>query len=84
MMSLLQSLSTNARGTIAALSNSAMYIGATLSACIAGFLYHHFGDFTSVTTFTAIMFIFSLLVYKKSGILIPTKVSATVSQKVVK
>ena len=84
MMSLLQSLSTNARGTIAALSNSAMYIGATLSACIVGFLYHHFGDFTSVTTFTAIMFIFSLLVYKKSGILTPTKVSATVSQKVVK
>jgi multidrug resistance protein len=69
MMSLLQSLSATARGTIAALSNSLMYIGTTVGALIAGQLYHHFNYFLAVTTFTAIMFIFSIVFFRLSGIL---------------
>ncbi|MED4116811.1 MFS transporter [Priestia megaterium] len=84
MMSLLQSLSANARGTIAALSNSAMYIGTTLGTCIAGFLYHYFGNFISVTTFTASMFIISILIYKVSGVLNPVKANVTKEQNAVK
>ncbi|WP_349346804.1 MFS transporter [Priestia megaterium] len=83
MMSLLQSLSANARGTIAALSNSVMYMGTTLGAFSAGLLYHYFGKFSSVTTFTAIMYVFSIIVYKSSGVVTPVKVPATKTQKVV-
>jgi len=66
MMGLLQSLSAEARGTIAALSNAIMYIGATIGSFIAGILYHHFGIFSAVTFFTTILFFISFLVYKKT------------------
>ncbi|MGG3639973.1 MFS transporter [Bacillus gobiensis] len=69
MMSLFQSLNPSARGTIASLSNSVMYFGTTLGAFIAGQLYAHFGNFNSVTSFTAAMFLLSIITYKASGIL---------------
>ncbi|WP_445489776.1 MFS transporter [Niallia sp. 03133] len=69
MMSLLQSLSATARGTIAALSNSLMYIGTTVGALIAGQLYHYFNYFLAVTTFTAIMYVMSIVFFRQSGIL---------------
>lgn len=69
MMSLFQSLNASARGTIASLSNSVMYFGTTLGAFIAGQLYAYFGNFNSVTTFTAAMFLLSIITYRASGIL---------------
>lgn len=66
MMSSLQSLSAETRGTIAALSNAMMYIGVTIGSFIAGNLYHHFGIFNAVTFFTSILFFISFLLYKKT------------------
>ncbi|WP_316275095.1 MFS transporter [Bacillus halotolerans] len=64
MMGIFQSISPNARGTIASLSNAAMYAGTTVGTCLAGFLYqntHHFG---AVTAFTAILFVLSMALYQ--------------------
>lgn len=47
MMGVFQSISPNARGTIASLSNAAMYAGTTVGTCVAGFLYQstqHFAE----------------------------------------
>lgn len=66
MMGIFQSISPNARGTIASLSNAAMYAGTTVGTCLAGFLYqntHHFG---AVTAFTAILFVLSMALYQTS------------------
>ncbi|MGP7819200.1 MFS transporter [Niallia sp. 01092] len=68
MMSLLQSLSATARGTIASLSNSLMYIGTTIGIMIAGQLYHHFNYFLAVTAFTAITFIFSIIFFRAGSV----------------
>ncbi len=67
MMGVFQAISPNARGTIASLSNAAMYAGTTVGTCAAGFLYqsaHHFG---AVTGFTAILFILSMTLYQTTG-----------------
>ncbi|MCY8981728.1 MFS transporter, partial [Bacillus halotolerans] len=66
MMGIFQSISPNARGTIASLSNAAMYAGTTVGTCLAGLLYqntHHFG---AVTAFTAILFVLSMALYQTS------------------
>ncbi|PGD64908.1 MFS transporter, partial [Bacillus toyonensis] len=69
IMSLLQSLSTTARGTIAALSNTAMYAGTTIGASLGGFLYAYYGGFQAISIFTTIMFLLSAFTFKVSGIL---------------
>ncbi|MEI2631304.1 MULTISPECIES: MFS transporter [Bacillus] len=64
MMGVFQSISPNARGTIASLSNAAMYAGTTVGTCVAGFLYQSTQHFGAVTGFTAILFILSMALYQ--------------------
>ncbi len=66
MMSRLQKMSSTARGTGAALANSSMYIGQTIGAAIAGVLIAAFGNFIFIGLFTAILYVVSLLVFRKS------------------
>ncbi|WP_044639875.1 MFS transporter [Risungbinella massiliensis] len=68
MMALLQELSTTARGTIAALSNSVMYGATTLGSYLAGILYTNYG-FQSVCLFTSVCYILSILLWVNSGVL---------------
>lgn len=72
MMNLLQTLSSTARGTISSLANSSMYFGATVGSSVAGILYANMSGFISVSFFTVLCFIFSLLLFRKSGVL-PSK-----------
>ncbi|MDC2866817.1 MULTISPECIES: MFS transporter [unclassified Bacillus (in: firmicutes)] len=69
MMSALQTLSQSARGTIAALTNSSMYIGQMIGAALAGFLYVIFHNFSAIGMFTASMYIFSLFMFKRAEII---------------
>ncbi|ASB87510.1 MFS transporter [Bacillus sonorensis] len=73
MMSLLQSSAPQARGTIASLANSCMYIGQTAGASAAGLLYSQFGGFFAVALFTAVLYLFSMLLFKNSRILARSK-----------
>ncbi|MGO4966114.1 MFS transporter [Bacillus paralicheniformis] len=73
MMSLLQNLSSQARGTIASLANSCMYIGQTAGASTAGLLYSQFGGFFAVCLFTSVLYIFSMLLFKNSRALNQSK-----------
>lgn len=82
LMSLLQSLSSTARGTIAALSNSVMYAGTTLGGAIGGFLYANYGGFVSISFFTAIMFVVSMFVFLSSGVLSLAQAPQPKTQKV--
>lgn len=66
MMSRLQKMSSTARGTGAALANSSMYIGQTIGAAIAGVLFAAFDNFIFIGLFTAILYVVSLLVFRKS------------------
>lgn len=67
-MTLLQTLSTSARGTVSALSNAAMYSGTIIGGVFGGILFNHFNGFIGVSFFTVLLYILSLLVYKSSGI----------------
>ncbi|OOG93696.1 hypothetical protein BTH41_03689 [Bacillus mycoides] len=66
MMSHLQKISSTARGTGAALANSSMYIGQTIGAAVGGMLFASFHNFISIGYFTAALYVFSLLVFRKS------------------
>jgi predicted MFS family arabinose efflux permease len=69
MMTLLQSLSAAARGTISSLANSSMYLAATLGSSAAGVLYANMNGFGSVCLFSSLFFAASLLVFARSGVL---------------
>lgn len=69
MMSLLQTLSATARGTISSLANSSMYCGTAVGSFTAGMLYAHSGGFISVSLFTVICFSMSLILFLRSGVL---------------
>ncbi|MNB74842.1 Purine efflux pump PbuE [compost metagenome] len=68
MMALLQTLSTTARGTIAALSNATMYAATTFGTYLAGILYAQWNGFISVTIFTAICYALSIFLWARSGV----------------
>ncbi|RYM04761.1 MFS transporter [Sporolactobacillus sp. THM7-7] len=72
MMSLLQTLSATARGTISSLANSFMYFGTTIGSWAAGLLYANMHGFLSVGFFAVICFILSLILFIQSGLL-PTQ-----------
>ncbi|GMR67067.1 MFS transporter [Bacillus sp. MN7755] len=69
LMSLLQSLSSTARGTIASLSNTVMYSGTTIGGYIGGILYGTYGGFAAIGFFTTAMFLLSLILFITSGVL---------------
>lgn len=69
IMSWLQGLSSTARGTISSLANASMYFGATIASSVAGILYTHFHGFVSVSLFTVLCLLVSLLLFHRSGVL---------------
>lgn len=69
IMSLLQTLSSSARGTIAAIANTSMYSGTTIGAFLGGILYAKFYGFLSIGIFTTILYLISILFFVNSGIL---------------
>ncbi len=66
-MSTLQSKAGNARGTIAALSNAAMYLGEAISGGIGGLLIKMFPGFYGIALFTAIGVALSMGLYAQQG-----------------
>lgn len=68
MMNILQSLSSTVRGTISSLANASMYLGTTIGSSLGGLLYAHAGGFKSLSLFTVICFLISLLLFMKSGL----------------
>ncbi|WP_433946940.1 MFS transporter [Paenibacillus sp. SN-8-1] len=69
MISSLQTLSSTARGTIAALTNTLMYLGTTLGAAAAGELFEATGSFLSIAILTFISLMLFLVIFTISGVL---------------
>lgn len=65
-MTSLQSTTTTARSTVSSLSNAAMYLGTTISGIFGGILLTHFTGFFGITTFTIILYLLVLYLYKRS------------------
>ncbi len=65
-MGRLQNLSSTARGTGAALANASMYIGQMIGAVVAGGLFTVSHNFMFIGFFTALLYIISLLLFRKS------------------
>ncbi|MEV5110643.1 MFS transporter [Bacillus sp. LBA3-1-1.1] len=66
MMGRLQNMSIIARGTGAALANASMYIGQMIGAAIAGMLFAASHNFILVGSFTALLYIGALFLFRKS------------------
>ncbi|MFE6137247.1 MFS transporter [Bacillus sp. NPDC057893] len=66
MMGRLQNMSSIARGTGAALANASMYIGQMIGAAIAGMLFAASHKFILVGSFTALLYIGALFLFRKS------------------
>ncbi|MDZ3952186.1 MFS transporter [Bacillus thuringiensis] len=66
MMRHLQNMSSVARGTGAALANASMYIGQMIGAAIAGMLFAISHNFILVGSFTALLYIGALFLFRKS------------------
>ncbi len=66
MMRNLQNMSSVARGTGAALANASMYIGQMIGAAIAGMLFAVSHNFILVGSFTALLYIGALFLFRRS------------------
>ncbi|MEB9841883.1 MFS transporter [Bacillus cereus] len=66
MMRYLQNMSSVARGTGAALANASMYIGQMIGAAIAGMLFAISHNFILIGSFTALLYIGALFLFRKS------------------
>ncbi|WP_410987831.1 MFS transporter [Bacillus cereus] len=66
MMRHLQNISSAARGTGAALANASMYIGQMIGAAIAGMLFAVSHNFILIGSFTALLYIGALFLFRKS------------------
>ncbi|MDM5375154.1 MULTISPECIES: MFS transporter [Bacillus cereus group] len=66
MMRHLQNISSVARGTGAALANASMYIGQMIGAAIAGMLLAVSHNFILIGSFTALLYIGALFLFRKS------------------
>ncbi|HDR4765063.1 TPA: MFS transporter [Bacillus thuringiensis] len=66
MMGHLQNMSSIARGTGAALANASMYIGQMIGAAIAGMLFAVSHNFILIGSFTALLYIGALFLFRKS------------------
>ena len=66
MMRHLQNISSVARGTGAALANASMYIGQMIGAAIAGMLFAVSYNFILIGSFTALLYIGALFLFRKS------------------
>lgn len=68
LMTIMQSISATARGTVSAVANAAMYGGTTIGGIVGGLLFTHFSGFYGVSYFTGTVYAFALLIYAASGI----------------
>ncbi|MEV7581223.1 MFS transporter [Streptomyces erythrochromogenes] len=66
-MSILQSQTETARGTVSSLSNSAMYVGTTVGGAVGGVLLDNVRGFWGVAGFTVAAYLLSLCVYAAAG-----------------
>ncbi|WP_341518011.1 MFS transporter [Bacillus paramobilis] len=66
MMRHLQNLSSAARGTGAALANASMYIGQMIGSAIAGMLFAASHNFILIGSFTALLYVVALFLFRKS------------------
>ncbi|HDR8159004.1 TPA: MFS transporter [Bacillus cereus] len=66
MMRHLQNMSSVARGTGAALANASMYTGQMIGAAIAGMLFAISHNFILIGSFTALLYIGALFLFRKS------------------
>ncbi|MES1050582.1 MFS transporter [Bacillus thuringiensis] len=66
MMRHLQNMSSVARGTGAALANASMYIGQMIGVAIAGMLFAISHNFILIGSFTALLYIGALFLFRKS------------------
>ena len=66
MMRHLQNMSSVARGTGAVLANASMYIGQMIDAAIAGMLFATSHNFILIGSFTALLYIGALFLFRKS------------------
>ncbi|MGZ7147721.1 MFS transporter [Bacillus sp. BC08] len=66
MMRRLQNMSSVARGTGAALANASMYIGQMIGAAIAGMLFAVSHNFILVGSFTALLYVVALFLFRRS------------------
>ncbi|MDP7991513.1 MFS transporter [Bacillus sp. MHSD_36] len=66
MMRHLQNMSSVARGTGAALANASMYIGQMIGAAIAGMLFAASHNFILIGSFTALLYVVALFLFRKS------------------
>ena len=66
MMRHLQNISSVARGTGAALANASMYIGQMIGAAIAGMIFAVSYNFILIGSFTALLYIGALFLFRKS------------------
>lgn len=66
MMRHLQNISSVARGTGAVLANASMYIGQMIGAAIAGMLFAISHNFILIGSFTALLYIGALFLFRKS------------------
>ncbi|MNC62113.1 Major Facilitator Superfamily protein [compost metagenome] len=76
MVSILQSLTVNARGTVSALTNTLMYLGTTIGAAAAGAMYQSTGMFLSVAIVTACCLILSLWLFYRSSAAAPVRIQS--------
>ncbi|WP_144611066.1 MFS transporter [Bacillus cereus] len=66
MMRHLQNLSSAARGTGAAFANASMYIGQMIGSAIAGMLFAASHNFILIGSFTALLYVVALFLFRKS------------------
>ncbi|WHY31083.1 MFS transporter [Bacillus wiedmannii] len=66
MMGHLQNMSSVARGTGAALANASMYIGQMIGAAIAGLLFAASHNFILIGSFTALLYVVALFLFRRS------------------
>ncbi|MFB6731528.1 MFS transporter [Bacillus mobilis] len=66
MMRHLQNMSSVARGTGAALANASMYIGQMIGAAIAGMLFAASHNFILIGSFTALLYVVALFLFRRS------------------
>jgi len=67
LMNHLQTHTTTARGTVSALSNTAMYLGTTISGVIGGTLIVTFPGYSGISGFIAVTFTAALILYTLAG-----------------
>jgi predicted MFS family arabinose efflux permease len=77
LMAVMQSLSMTARGTVASLTNAALYTAASIAGGISGALFTKFHGFYGVAFLSVVAFVAALLLYLRGGVLTaPTQARA--------